>query len=123
MLFFLYLAGGFRFDEFTTSFAIIMPMFSGYTVAIVIHFARNRYLTQDRSDKVTSVFILLSLTFPLMFSLAICVSMLLFSYGMSFSNFEQFKGTLTLMEAAFAAYIANFIYTLFEKQETEEEDR
>lgn len=123
LLFTLYIMSGFRFDEFTTSVAIIMPMFSGYTVAIVIHFSRNRYVSNDTSERVTAIFSLLSLAFPLVFAIAISVSILLFAYGRSFSNFEQFKGMLTLLEAAFAAYIANFIYTLFEKQNLESEEQ
>ncbi len=123
LLFTLYLLSGFRFDEFTTSVAIIMPMFSGYTVAIVIHFSRNRYVSNDTSERVTTLFSLLSLAFPLLFAFAISVSILLFAYGRSFANFEQFKGMLTLLEAAFAAYIASFIYTLFEKQKFESEEQ
>lgn len=121
LIFISFLNGGFRFDELTTSIAIIAPMFAGYTTAIVIHFSRNRFKARDTSQEVTSIFAVMSAAFPLAFFAALITCVLLFSTSRVFANFEEFKGTLTLLEAIFAAYVANFVYTLFEKQKPADE--
>jgi hypothetical protein len=119
LIFMMFLNGGYRYDEFTTSVAIIAPMFAGYTTAIVIHFSRNRFDVQDESKKITFIFAVLSAGFPVMFFISLFTCIVLFSYGQVFDDFEQYKGTLTLLEGLFAAYVANFVYTLFEKQKVE----
>ena len=57
----------------------------------------------------------MSAAFPLALFAALSVSVLLFAKSQVFKNFEEFKGTLTLLETAFSAYVAKFVYTLFEK--------
>jgi hypothetical protein len=115
LLFVVFLNSGFRYDEFTTSAAIILPMFAGYTTAIAIHFSRYRFKISDSSARVTYIFVVLSALFPVLLFLTISTSVLLYANSRVFENFEQFKGTLTLLEATFATYIARFIYTLFER--------
>ncbi len=122
LVFVIFLNGGFRYDEFTTSMAIIAPMFAGYTTAIVIHFSRNRFNTVDDSREITMIFAMLSSLFPMAFFVGLCSCIIMFASGHVFDDFEQFKGTLTLLEGLFAAYVANFVYTLFEKQTEEPAD-
>ncbi len=115
LVFVTFLRGGFRFDEFTTSVAIIVPMFAGYTTAIVVYFSKNRFRIDDKSQDITAVYAIMSTAFPLTLFVALSASVLLFATSEVFKNFEEFKGTLTLLETVFSAYVAKFVYTLFEK--------
>lgn len=109
--------GGFNFPEFTTTVAIIAPMLAGYVAAIVTHFARNRFVSTDASQRVTMIFVTMSTAFPMLFFVALAASVLLYTSTRVFENFEAFKGTLTLTESVFAVYVANFVYTLFHRQD------
>ncbi len=121
LVLFAFLRGGFRFDEFTTTVAIIVPMFAGYTTAIIVYFSSNRFKSEDTSREVTAIFAVLSAAFPLTMFIALAVSIIFFASSKAFSNFEEFKGTLSILETIFAAYVAKFAYTLFDKVEDKQD--
>ena len=95
LVFVTFLRGGFRFDEFTTSVAIIVPMFAGYTTAIIVYYSRNRFKINDESQEITAIYAIMSAAFPLILFVALSTSVLLFATSEVFKNFEEFKGTLT----------------------------
>ena len=116
-LYVFFLKGGFRFDEFTTSAAIVAPMFAGYTTAITVYFTKKRFVEADESQKVTGMFSAMSIFFPLLLFSGLLATVSLYATSSVFKDFEQFKGTLTLIESVFAGYAANFVYSLFERVE------
>src|ERR1700682_1009042 len=70
-LFFLH---GFDAAQFSTLFGIIMPMFSGYTAAIIGFLIKDRYTMDDVTKKVTGTFSFMFLAFPALFALIIASS-------------------------------------------------
>ncbi len=114
LVFYLFLAGGFRFDEFTITLAIIIPMFSGYTTSIAVYFARYRLKQTDSTSEVSRAFTIMSMALPTVFFVALTTCVTLFALGRAFESFEDFMGTITVLEAAFASYVGIFIFTLFD---------
>lgn len=109
----LWAKGGFSFKEFTTTFAILTPLLAAYVATIIAYFSKKRFQNTDRSKKVTAIFVFISLGFPTLFSLVMCLIMLLFAKGVLFADFEQFKATFAITEAIFAGYVATTTNTLF----------
>jgi hypothetical protein len=111
------LFGGYSGEEFTTIFAVIVPMFSGYSTAIIGFIVKDRYTRADRSKEVTGSFAALSFVFPILFTTAVLAAVLLQAFNAAFENFEDFKRFLLAIETAFAVYVGRFVYSMFEKQE------
>jgi hypothetical protein len=106
--------GGFNFDQVTTVIAVTTPMFSCHAVAALRYLASERFVKNDESKKLTPSFILLSFLTPVAFAFAIAATMYMQAKGGStFSNFEEFKRALLLLEALFSAYVGNTIYAMF----------
>lgn len=114
----LFFAGGFSFDQLTTTCAIIAPIFAGFTTQIIAFFVSNRLVKADRSRHTTLVFIILTFFFPTTLGFLIWVSLIAQAYGKVFSDFEQFKMALVLFEGLFAVYAGRFITALFEAKGT-----
>ena len=120
VLFFLH---GFDAAQFSTLFGIIMPMFSGYTAAIIGFMIKDRYTLDDATQKVTGVFSFLFFAFPALFALLIAASIWAQAMSFVFRNFEEFKTFIMTIESAFAIYIGLFVYSLFQKQVTAKRTR
>jgi len=110
-----FIKGGFTFDQLTTLFAVIVPMFAGYTTAIVTFVVNNRFVEVDPSKLVNVTFVVMSFLFPSIFSVLIIGAVTLQAFSVTFENFEQFKHALILIEGLFAIYVGRFIYALFER--------
>jgi len=110
-----FIKGGFTFDELTTLFAVIVPMFAGYTTSIVTFVVNNRFSEVDRSKSVNLTFVIMSFFFPSIFATLIIGAVTLQAFSITFENFEQFKHALILIEGLFAIYIGRFIYSMFER--------
>jgi hypothetical protein len=109
---------GFSFSQLTTLLAIIIPMLAGYTTSIVAFIIKDRHRLNTKSKKVTASFVVLSFLFPGVFILVIVVAVTLQAFSLAFDNFENFKGTLVLIEGAFAVYVGKFVASLFESTAT-----
>ncbi|MEL6169868.1 MAG: hypothetical protein AAFR35_14360 [Pseudomonadota bacterium] len=105
--------GGFSFDEFTTTLAILIPVLSGYVAGVVSYFSKKRFVRTDRSRMVSRVFIGLSIFFPSALTLSVGFIMYSYAYGSVFSDFEQFKLTFAAIEGVFATYLATTANSLF----------
>ena len=112
----LYFAGGFLFDEIATSVALVVPMFAVYTTAIMKHFVKTRRHVNKKSRPVTNAFAFISILIPTSFVLLIAAIIILKSQNIAFSSFDEFKTTLALLESAFAIYIGQVIYSLFQTE-------
>jgi len=114
LTFVFYLIGGFLFDEMTTVVALIVPMFSVYTTAIIKNFIDNKNVTRDSSKSVNKQYIFISWLFPSAFSIYLISVIVLKAYNVGFSSFEQFKTMLVASETIFGAYAGLVLASMFE---------
>jgi hypothetical protein len=114
LLMVLFAAGGFKFEDLTTSVAIIVPMFAGFSTAVTTFIVDDRHSTNAWSPRVSSVYTMMSFAFPLVFTLILASAILAQSFGLVFKDFEQFKLALVLIEGIFAVYVGRFVYSMFE---------
>ena len=110
----LYAFGGFLFEEMTTTTALIVPMFGVYTAAIIKYILANRAMSDDKSAIVTKAFLFISFFLPFVFIASLCSIILLKAYNIAFSNFDQFKLTLGVLQTAFGVYMGLLLTTLFD---------
>lgn len=109
----LYVIGAFLFDEMTTSVALILPMFSVYTTAIVKYFAAARFSAATNEPKLSNEYVFIATFIPSLFVLSLIASILLKSFNIGFSNFEQFKYVLGMTEIVFGSYIGIVLSSMF----------
>jgi len=104
---------GFTYEEMTTTLGILAPAFAAYTIPIVKHIVEHRY-EHVKGRNVGAQFVVLSLMFPVLFSLFIAGSILAKAFGWAFDNFEQFKTFFGIVQALFAVYVGYVISGLFD---------
>ncbi len=109
--------GGFDFDEMTTVLAVIVPMFAGYSTAVISHIVNERFVLKDTSKPVSGMFASLAFVLPTLFAMLIVAAILLQARGLTFADFEQFKKSVILIESLFAVYIGRLIFSMFERPE------
>jgi len=112
----LYLLNGFLFHEMTTAIALIIPMFSIYSTAIIKYFVANRNeetVNSYNSKKVTMEYTFITFLIPSLFVFFLIMLTILKSLNVGFSSFEQYKTMLALCETAFGAYIGIILSSLF----------
>lgn len=115
-VFILYIMGGFKYEEMTTCEALILPMFSGYTIAIVKHAINNRSRITSSAKKnhpVNGLFVFVSFLIPILFVLMIGAAIVLKAFNRGFHSFEEFKTVIALAEAAFASYVGWILAAMF----------
>lgn len=113
----LYAIGGLLFDEFTTIVAIVSPMFSVYTTAIIKHFMAKAVHKVDRSRRVTPQYALISLFMPVAFSVLIIGSMVFKASNLVFATFEDFKNMVIAAETLFGTYVGSVLAEIFGQTE------
>lgn len=116
LLIILFANGAFKFEDLTTVVAIIVPMFAGYTTAVISFVIKNKVISADTSGHVTPLYATLSFMFPVAFTILIAAAILAQAFGSLFSNFEQFKQALVLIESMFAIYVGRLIFSIFERE-------
>lgn len=110
------LMNGFNGDEFTTLLALVTPMFSGYSTAIIAFIVMDRHVTEDKSQKVTLTFVIMTLLIPTVLAIIVAVSIWIKAHNLAFADFEDFKRFLIALESIFAVYVGMLIYALFPRQ-------
>ena len=110
------LFGGYKFEEMTTTIALIVPMFSVYTTAIIKYIIKNSQRTKAESDFVTKEFAFITFFIPSLFVALLAAITVLKSLNIGFKNFEQFKTMLAICETVFGAYIGLLISSLFHER-------
>ena len=109
-----YFRRGFLFDEFTTTVAIMVPLFATYTTLVIKDFARD--LAGVRRERKLEVPVsLVFITFLLIGLLTtyLLAIVLLKAANLAFEDFEQFKGALALGEIMFGVYIGYIVHALY----------
>ena len=109
----LYFIGGFLYDEMTTTIALLIPMFSVYTTAIVKSFVANRLNIEDKSPTVSAQYRFISWLFPVSFTLWLVGIVFLKAFNVGFNSFEQFKGMLIASESIFGVYVGMVLSSMF----------
>ena len=108
--------GGFDQEEFSTLLGIIMPMFSGFTTAILFFIIEDRHNTsQSGGQPLSSAYRFLAFTFTSLFILAITTCVWLQAFNLAFDNFEDFKAFILSVESVFAVYCGYLVYAIFKK--------
>ena len=110
----LWAIGGFLFEEMTTTVALIIPMFSIYTTAVIKHIIATKSINNIKNKNISSAYVFLTF-FILSFYVISLISMIfLKSFNIAFSNFEQFKVMLGVIQTAFGAYVGLILSSMFE---------
>ena len=109
----LYFLGGFLFDEITTTIALVVPMFSVYTTAIIKSIIANRQESVDSSPPVSGSYVFIAWVFPIVFTLFLVALVFLKAYNIGFASFEQFKAFLIASETIFGAYLGLVLSSMF----------
>jgi hypothetical protein len=106
--------GGYSFSEMTTTVGILGPLFAGYTSAIVAYIIKHKSESEDTSRNVNPVFAGLAFATPVIFTGLLVFCTILKAHNIGFSNYDQFRTTISILEGAFAVYVGQFIHSLFE---------
>jgi hypothetical protein len=106
---------GFTFDEMTTTIAILIPVFLGYSTVIIKFASSHRDSTKPaHKDNIqTFLFTFAALFVCSMFIIAIIALVLMRAFNFGVASFEQFKILLGLTQSAFAAYVGIIVSALF----------
>jgi hypothetical protein len=112
----LWMFHGFLFEEMTTSLGLIGPLFAGYTTVIIAYIIDHASVLKDDGSQVSVAFRAVSLMVPAMFVIVIASSAVLWAFKIGFTEFNQFKVLVGLIEGAFGVYVGQFIYAMFKKQ-------
>lgn len=111
--------GGFKFPELTTTIGLLLPLFATYTSAIIRDIIRNAENHKKSNRTVNKPFQIITMFIIglFFFYLFMIITLKAFNYG--FQDFEQFKILLGISEAVFGAYIAQIIFSMYERVGTQ----
>jgi hypothetical protein len=111
----LYFMGGFAFDDLTTSIALLMPLFAGFTTMIVKDTIAEAApgAAAIRSRELPWSFGFLTLAFCGSFAVYLLLIVTLKGFNVGFSSFDQFKILLGVSETVFGVYVGYLMPTLF----------
>lgn len=104
---------GFLAEEVTTIIALIVPMFSVYTTAIIKNIIENSKNIKDESPIVSSQYVFISWLFPTLFTLYLLALIFLKAFNIGFDTFDQFKQFLVGSETIFGAYVGLIVSSMF----------
>lgn len=116
----LFVAGGFLFEEMTTTIALVIPMFSIYTTAVIKYIVSNRGVLNNKDGLVTKSYAFISFLLPVIFVLLVGAAICMKASNIAFANFEQFKIMLGVLETAFGTYMGIVLSSMFEIKRKEE---
>lgn len=117
LVFALYLAGGLRPDELTTSLSIIVPMLgalTGLAVSYIIKVKKKKAMNAA-AHELSGIYVLTALLLPVVFVGAIGTLVVLKALNRGLSSFDQFKTALASVETVFGAYTGKVLGSLFGK--------
>ncbi|MCA9744425.1 MAG: hypothetical protein H6695_13490 [Deferribacteres bacterium] len=106
----------FLFTEFTTSIALIFPMFAGYTTAIVRFILQNPENKKTKEINLTGMYAFISFFFPMLLIFSCGGLILLKGNVKALTNFENFKIALAILETIFASYVGLVVTPLFKEK-------
>lgn len=119
----LYVAGGFLFEEMTTTVALIIPMFGIYATAVIRYIVATKALTSNDNTAVTTSYAFISFLLPILFVILLAGAICMKAFNIAFANFEQFKIMLGVLETAFGAYMGIVLSSMFDVKRRKGVDR
>ena len=117
LVFALYVAGGLRSDELTTSLSIIVPMLgalTGLAVSYVLKVKKKKAMNAAAGE-LSGIYVFTTLLLPVLFVGAIGTLVVLKAFNQGISSFDQFRTALAAVETAFGAYTGKVLGSLFGK--------
>ena len=117
-IFAFWIKGGFLFDEMITALGLIAPLFAGYSTVIFAYITDHQRGTPP-PEPVTVSYRVTSFFVALMFAVVVGGAVVLWAYKIGFTDFEQFKIVVGLLEGLFGVYVGQFIYSMFPKMVTQ----
>lgn len=104
-----WMLGGFDFDEFTTTLAVILPLVGAH-IATIISFSQNNPRGLDKDgDVVMALPSAIALTVPILFVALMFLALLAKAFNVTTISFEQFKILLASINGMFGAYVATLV--------------
>jgi hypothetical protein len=88
-------------------------MFSVYTPIIIKYILLNKPVTVTKDVQVTYPYIFVSLLFPVLFVLSLGSAIIMKGLNIGFTDFEQFKIMLGILQTGFGAYMGITLSTMF----------
>lgn len=109
--------GGFKYEEMTTTEAILVPLLGVYTIAALKSVTAQNVSPSPASPPpaVSGWRVFFSFLLPLVFHGALVLVIYLKTYNLLFGDFERFKWILGLIGAVLGGYSGFFITSLYEK--------
>ena len=111
LLIFLWIKGGYTFDEMVNVFAIMAPLLATY-ISIVITFSFNIRLHKDRSP-ISGLAMGLSLLFPTSLWLFVCFGIFIKAVGLGITNMDQLIKFVGIVETIIGIYTGSILKNLF----------
>jgi hypothetical protein len=71
---------------------------------------------KDEGPPLSMAFRVMSLAIPGLFVIVVFASIVLWAFKKGFTEFDQFKILVGLIEGGFGVYVGQFIYALFKKK-------
>jgi MFS family permease len=107
-----WISGGFLFDEMVTALGLIGPLFAGYTT-VIFSYITDQKRGAPPDEPVSIPYRAASFLVAFLFALVVGGSVVLWAYKKAFTEFEQFKVLVGMLEGAFGVYVGQFIYSMF----------
>jgi uncharacterized membrane protein len=107
---------GFLFEEMVTELGLIGPLFAGYTTVIFSHIIEHAQdIKVQKQEYVSLSYRIASFAVPALFIAVVGACVYMWANKIGFTDFEQFKILVGLLEGGFGVYVGQFIYSMFKK--------
>ena len=107
------LSHGFDPSEFTTTIALISPVFVAHCSVAITHVISNRHKKPDHTVLVSGEFGVLSMVFWFVLVVLIGLAMVFKARNIGFSDFEEFKTVLLILEVILGSTVGKFVEALY----------
>lgn len=107
--------GGFKFEELTTTIGLVIPLFATYSTSIIRDIVTNSEGTVDSGKRYNKPFRFITLFLSTLFFVYLFAIITIKAFNWGFEDFEQFKLLLGLSETIFGAYIAQILFSMYQR--------
>jgi hypothetical protein len=107
-----FFAGGMIFEQFTTTIALVVPLFATSTATIIMAFRRRPARSAAHQER--PVFVFVAFLVPAALTLYLAAAIVAFVTN-HLGDFEQLKGLIAIGETAYGTYLASVVDHLFGK--------
>ncbi|MBP0019866.1 MAG: hypothetical protein J7647_20220 [Cyanobacteria bacterium SBLK] len=118
----LHVMGGFSFEQMTTTIALIIPMVGVYTTAVAKHFIATQSIKNIKSKDISRDYVWFTIFILSVYFSSLISLIFLKSFNIAFSDFEEFKTMLGLLQTAFGVYAGLILSSMFEIEITKVEE-